>query len=186
MIYSLKGIVTSITETTVVVDVHDVGYEVFVSRPQDFHYGEEAKIFTYEVISQDDHYMVGFATREEKDAFGMLISVKGIGPKTAISALSGTTPEGLFKAIESSNTAFLKKLPGIGPKAASQIILDLKGRLANSDSKGNPHQYDYVRAALIQLGFKATAVDDVLGTINEPLATNDDILRLALQKLSKK
>ena len=186
MIYFLKGIVSAIKNESVIIDVHDVGYEVLCSHPEHFKLGEEMKIFTHEVISEDDHYMVGFVSELEKEAFHSLIQVKGIGPKTAQNALSAADPDELFKAIQSNNTAYLKKLPGIGPKAAAQIILDLKGKLVESDSKGNPTQYDEVRQALKQMGFKVKEIDDALSSINEPGASNQEILRLALRKLSKK
>ena len=80
----------------------------------------------------------------------------------------------------------LKKLPGIGPKAAAQIVLDLKGKLVEMDEKGAPTSYEEVRLALKQLGFKVKEIDDVLSSINEPGLENDAVLRLALQKLRKK
>ena len=110
-----------------------------------------------------------------------MIKVKGLGPKTVINALSATTPDEVINAIASNNVAFLKKLPGLGAKAAGQIILDLKGELTGS--KGNPKQYEEVYEALKSLGFKGAAIDRVLATINEPGATNEEILRLALKKL---
>jgi Holliday junction DNA helicase RuvA len=183
MIYRLKGQVIAILKDRVAIDVHDVAYEVLVSRVQEFTLNSEIVLFTYEAITQDDHYLVGFLTSLEKDAFMSLIQVKGIGPKTALNALKETNPDELFKAIQSNNTAYLKKLPGIGPKAAAQIILDLKGKLVESDEKGNPSQYDEVRQALKQLGFKAKAIDDALASINEPGADNQAILKLALHKL---
>ncbi|MBP5091311.1 MAG: Holliday junction branch migration protein RuvA [Bacilli bacterium] len=186
MIYFLKGSVCAIKKDSVIIDVHDVGYEVLSSHPEKYLVGQEAKIYTHEVITEDDHYLVGFLSELEKDAFWSLIQVKGIGPKTALNALSATDPDELFKAIQSNNTAYLKKLPGIGPKAAAQIILDLKGKLVESDAKGNPTQYDEVRQALKQMGFKAKEVDDTLSSINEPGANNQEILRLALRALSKK
>jgi Holliday junction DNA helicase RuvA len=99
--------------------------------------------------------------------------------------LKATTPDELYKAIAANNTAYLKKLPGIGPKAAAQIILDLKGQLAQTDEKGNPTQFDEVRQALKQLGFKVKDIDDALSQINEPNLTNEDVLRLALRQLRK-
>ncbi len=186
MIYSLKGSIQAIEKDAIVIDVHDVGYELLSSHPEDFSMGEEVFLFTHEVTSEDDHFLVGFRTKLEKEAFFALIQVKGIGPKTALTALSKTQPDEFFKAIQSNNTAYLKKLPGIGPKAAAQIILDLKGKLVESDAKGNPTQYDEVRQALKQMGFKAKAVDDVLSTINSPGASNQEILRLALKELGKK
>ncbi|MBP5217059.1 MAG: Holliday junction branch migration protein RuvA [Bacilli bacterium] len=186
MIYSLQGTIIAIEKDSIVLDVHDVGYEVLSSHPEHFALGEKVLLYTHEVISEDDHFLVGFKSKLEKEAFYALIQVKGIGPKTALTALSSTEPEEFFKAIQSNNTAFLKKLPGIGPKAAAQIILDLKGKLVESDAKGNPTQYDEVRQALKQMGFKAKAVDDVLSKINSPGANNQEILRLALKELGKK
>ncbi|MBR2505576.1 MAG: Holliday junction branch migration protein RuvA, partial [Bacilli bacterium] len=97
---------------------------------------------------------------------------------------STTNPDSIINAIASNNVAYLKKLPGIGSKAAAQIILDLKGELTPGE-KGNPKQYDEVYEALKELGFKGAAIDRVLSTINEPGATTEDIMRIALQKLRK-
>ena len=93
------------------------------------------------------------------------------------------TFQDVINAISSNNVAFLKKLPGLGAKAAGQIILDLKGELTGS--KGNPKQYEEVYDALKALGFKGAAIDRVLATINEPNATTEDILRIALSRLRK-
>lgn len=185
MIYSLTGNIVEVTTDTVAIEVGNIAYEVFVSRPYEYPRGEQVKLYTYEVIGQDDHYLVGFPSRQEKGAFLSLCSVKGIGPKTAISALSKTTPNDLFLAIESSNVSYLKKLPGIGPKAASQIILDLKGKLLVQE-KGKAQKsavYEEVKAALKTLGFKAKEIDDALDSINEPSIDRDTLLRLALRKL---
>lgn len=186
MIYRLKGTVIASSDEAIAIDINGIAYEVLTSRPENYGIGAEATLFTYEVITEDDHYLVGFATKIEKDAFLSLISVKGIGPKTALNALKATTPDALFKAIESNNTSYLKKLPGIGPKAAAQIILDLKGRLTETDSKGNPKQYEQVREALKSFsGYKIKEIDEVLASINEPGASNEEILRIALKKLGK-
>ena len=95
-----------------------------------------------------------------------------------------TSPEMLMKAISSNNITYLKRLPGIGAKAASQIILDLKGQLTGE--KGNPDQYEDVKQALKQLGFKNSQIENVLVQINEENATNEQILAIALKKLRKK
>ena len=90
----------------------------------------------------------------------------------------------MVNAIASNNVAYLKKLPGIGAKAAAQIILDLKGQLTGG-SKGDPTVYDEVYEALKGLGFKGAAIDRVLATINEPDATPEQVLKIALNKLRK-
>ena len=189
MIYSLKGQIVEVTKDSVAIETSNVAYEVYVSRSFEFTLDQEVKLYTHEVIGQDDHYLVGFTTKVEKEAFLSLLQVKGIGPKTAITALSKTTPDELFLAIESSNTSYLKKLPGIGPKAASQIILDLKGKLAMEEggskkkTPANPELHDEVRAALKSLGFKVKDIDAALSSINEPNPDRDTLLRFALRKL---
>lgn len=185
MIYSLTGKIVHKGKDYVVIDVHDVAYECLVSRTDDFSYNEQATIYTYEVYGENDHYLAGFSTLLEKEAFQSLITVKGIGPKTALNALSATTADALFKAIQSNNTSYLKKLPGIGPKAAAQIILDLKGHLTEDGGKANPKQYDEVRDALKSLGFRVKEIDDALSSISDPSLDSQGLLKAALKKLRK-
>ena len=185
MIYSLKGKVVERFKDTIAIDLGNIAYECFVSHPEDFILGEEVSVYTSEVITQDDHFLVAFPSKLEKTAFQALIEVKGVGPKTALSALSKTTPEELFKAIQAENTSYLKKLPGIGPKAAAQIVLDLKGSLVEMDEQGKPQSHDDVRLALKQLGFKVKEIDEALSTITEPGLSTDEVLRKALQYLRK-
>ena len=184
MIYFLKGRVALKDKDTVVVDVNNVGYQVLVSHINNYLVGEEVLLYTYNVVREDEQYLVGFSSLDEKSVFLSLIKVKGLGPRTAIGALSETTPEEVVNAIASNNVAYLKKLPGIGAKAAAQIILDLKGELTGG-SKGDPGVYEDVYEALKGLGFKGAAIDRVLATINEPGASSEDILRIALSKLRK-
>lgn len=184
MIYSLDGKIAEIKEKYVVIEVGGIGYEVFVSRSDDFALNKETKIFTYEVLTQDDHFLVGFLSKLEKEAFSSLIGVKGIGPKTALSALSKTNPTDLFLAISSNDIGYLKKLPGIGPKAASQIILDLKGKLIESNKNKSTSDYEEVRAALSSLGFKSKEIDAALSSIVRGLDTQS-ALREALKGLRK-
>ena len=183
MIYSLKGRVLLTDGDTVVVDVHDVGYQVLVSHVNDYKVGQDVFLYTYNVVREDETYLVGFSSLEEKEVFLALIRVKGLGPKTVIGALSATTANDVKNAMASNNVVYLKKLPGIGAKAASQIILDLKGELTGT--KGDPTVYDEVAEALKELGFKGAAIERVLATINEKDASPEEVLRLALAKLRK-
>jgi len=184
MIYFLRGKITYITQESIVIDVRDVGYELLVSHPGAFNKGEDVLVYTYNVVREDENYLVGFIDNEEREVFMSLIKVKGLGPRTVINALSATTPRDIKNAIASNNVAYLKKLPGIGPKAASQIILDLKGQLTGN--KGNPKQYEEVYDALKSLGFKGAEIDRVLSTINEPNLSTEEVLRIALTRLKKK
>lgn len=184
MYYSFKGNITSVRKDFVVIEVGGIGFQVFVPHIEDYQKGDNVFIFVYQVVREDEQYLVGFRSEYEKEAFLSLISVKGIGPRTALGAMSATSAEDLFNAIAANNITFLKKLPGIGAKAASQIILDLKGQLTGTPT-GNPNQYDEVRDALKGLGYKVKEIESVLATINEKDATNEEILRLALKKMKK-
>jgi Holliday junction DNA helicase RuvA len=183
MIYFLRGVIHQVDNDSVVIDVNDVGYQVLVSHVTNYEVGQKVLLYTYNVVREDENYLIGFSDVEERNVFLSLIKVKGLGPKTVIGALSATTPQDVISAISSNNVAFLKKLPGLGAKAAGQIILDLKGELTGS--KGNPKQYEEVYDALKSLGFKGAAIDRVLATINEPNATTEDVLRIALSRLRK-
>ena len=183
MIYFLRGKIVLIENDRVVIDVNDVGYQLLVSHADQCEIGDEVLLYTYNVVREDENYLIGFKDIEERKVFLSLIKVKGLGPKTVINALSAATPNDVINAISSNNVAYLKKLPGLGAKAAGQIILDLKGELTGS--KGNPKLYEEVYDALKSLGFKGAAIDRVLATINEPDASTEDILRIALSRLKK-
>ncbi len=185
MYYSFFGTITLIKEDYLVIEVNDIGYQVYIARPNDFALFNKTKIYVDQVIKEDEEYLVGFSSLEEKKAYQSLIKVKGIGPKTALNALSKTSAFDLFQAIASNNISYLKKLPGIGTKAASQIILDLKGELQEGAS-ANIEQYDEVRQALKNLGFKVKEIDDVLAKISIPNASNELILKEALKRLGRK
>ncbi len=184
--YRISGKIVSVNENGLAVENNGIAYEVMVARPFDFSLDKDTSLFIYEVIAEDDHYLIGFPSKIEKDAFLSLISVKGIGPKTALSALKATTPDALFAAISANNTAYLKKLPGIGPKAAAQIILDLRGKLAvESEKKSDDKEYPEVKAALKSLGFKSKDIEVALSKIEEKNITDEERIRLALRQLGK-
>ena len=182
--YSLKGYIDTIKENYIVIDVHDVCYQLLVSHSEDYKIDELVRVYTYQVIREDEQFLVGFLTLEEKEIFENLISVKGIGPRTAINALSQTRPTELKTAILTSNVSYLKKLPGIGAKAAAQIILDLKGEVQVNDSKELGLSNDALDAkeGLKALGFKVSQIDEAFKKID---LTKDSstIIRDALKVL---
>jgi len=185
MIYSLRGNVALINNRCIIVETNNIGYQVFVSDPSCFKTNETVLLYIYEVIREDDHFLVGFKSLEEKQVFNALLLVKGIGPKSAIGILKYANPSQIKEAISCSNIAYLKKIPGIGSKGAYQILLDLKGKYEEFNTC-NPNQYDDVKAALKELGYKATQIDRVLSQINEPDKTVEEIIKIALSKLKSK
>ena len=183
MIYSLKGKVLLVDGDTVIVDVHDVGYQVLVSHVSDYGIGEEVFLYTYNVVREDEQYLVGFSSSEEKQVFLALIKVKGLGPKTVIGALSATSAQEVKDAIASNNVAYLKKLPGIGAKAASQIILDLKGKLATSNGIEKQDNKE-LNDALLSLGYKSVDIKKVIDKVDTSLSVENQI-KEALKLLLK-
>ena len=185
MIYGLKGIVTKQTATTVVLDVRGVYYEVKVpALPPQIQFGE-LFLYTYQVIREDEHYLVGFLTLDEKSLFESLINVSGIGPKTALGIMTATTPERFLQAVATEELSYLKKLPGVGPKGASQIILDLKGKLQTDTTKGlNPYEAE-VMLGLQSLGFKKSEITKVLKKVSSKALDTNELFRLALSELRR-
>lgn len=191
MIYSLTGLVVKLQPDSLVIEVQGIGYFVHLSKPENFHLNEINHVYTYHVIREADEFLVGFANLLEKRLFEQLISVKGIGPKTAIGALSGATSEQIIQGINEGNVAFLKSLPSIGPKAASQIILDLKGKITFDTPKQNASQtpedkkLNEVRDALKSLGFKTSEIDRALRDMTSENFTVEQLIKVALKKLGK-
>ncbi len=168
MFYALKGYVELIKCDYIVLDVHDVSYQINVAHPEEYTIDELVKVYIHYVVREDEQYLVGFKSLEEKEIFQHLITVKGIGPRTAINALSKTTASQLKEAIRSSNVTYLKKLPGIGSKAAAQIILDLKGEVSLEETHDlgmTPQALD-AKQALKNLGFKTAQIEEAFQKIN--------------------
>jgi Holliday junction DNA helicase RuvA len=128
--------------------------------------------------------LYGFLTWEEKDLFLKLISVTGIGPKSALPIMAASSVSDIKLAISSGNVSYMQKFPGIGPKAAQQIILDLRGKVDfEQTSLINDNINDCVEA-LVALGYNKKEVNKVIGKVDSSLAQNE-IIKQALKLLSK-
>ena len=179
------GKIVDINLEEVVIDVHDVGYSFRYTRAEDFRLGTMMKVYLYHVVREDEEFLVGFASKEERSVFEQLIMVKGIGPRTAVNALSAISTEQFLLAIESGDLKTLKKLPGIGTKAASQILLDLKGKLVHSDkNKVYTKEQEDAMQALRSLGFKVKEIEEVLNKLPQGLST-EELIRESLRRLNK-
>ncbi len=187
MYYYLKGSIVEVGEESIVIDVGGVGYLVLMSHPEAYREGDSALVYVSQIVREDEHYFVGFSSLKEKDIFSKLITCKGIGPKTALGALRDITLEDFLSAVRNNDVKALKKLSGIGPKAASQIILDLQGVLtvdpAKATEKWSPAQED-ARAALKNLGFRIKEIDDCLKQIEGDF-TAEQYIRQVLQRIKK-
>lgn len=171
----IKGIIIELSKDHIVIENNGIGYFVYVSNPYRFQKGKEMIVYIYQQVKEDDIILFGFEKKEEKDLFLKLILVKGIGCKTAIGILATGDVQAIISAIESKNITYLKKIPGIGPKAAQQIVLDLQGKFKGNvnDIVLSTPEYDEAIEVLIALGYKQSEVDKAMSKLaNEKLDTN--------------
>lgn len=132
MISYIKGILEDMSSGMVVVDNHGIGYQMMVPmRGESFpKIGQEIKIYTHMHVREDDVSLFGFLSKEEKEAFELLIGVNGIGPKVGLSVLSTLSVYELKMAVISEDVKTISKTPGLGPKGAKKLILELKDKLS--------------------------------------------------------
>ena len=189
MIAFVNGIVKIIRNDRVVLDVHGVGYEVYLANALSQKMNEELFLYTYQHVREDAILLFGFIKEEDYEVFMRLINVKGIGPKTAQTMLSVCSGKEMIEAIENDDIKRLKSLPGIGAKTAGQIVLDLKGRfvsLETSDSPVSNPVWTQVQDALLSLGYKTNQLTKVKKEFENTELGEDEMLRQALILLAKR
>ena len=197
MIASLKGIIDNKGSNFIVVDVNGVGYKAYMpsSSIQDLNVGDKIKIYTYLRMSQDDMSLFGFLTNEELAMFELLISVGGIGAKSATNILSNIEPSTFAMAVIMSDVNKIKSLPGIGPKTAQRIILELKDKIKNDQAidsnNGTMQKIELTQVAedaidaLQVLGYNRRDVEQVMSKIDTTSLTLEDAIKEGLKNLSK-
>ena len=145
MIAHLRGRLLSKTPQTAVVEAGGVGYEVTISIPTFTALpgeGNEVALLVYTHVREDTLALFGFTTATEKRLFEKLLSISGIGPKLAITVLSGLPPERLIAAIHGQDHATLTRIPGVGKKTAERIVLELKDKLQELAPSGSDERCD--------------------------------------------
>lgn len=182
----IKGTVKEIDFNYIILDNNGIGYLVYVPNPYGFTLEKEYTVYIYSNIREDEYTLYGFKTREEKELFLKLISVKGMGPKMALPMLATGNTSMIGEAIETENINYLKKFPKIGDKVARQIILDLKGKLnvINTGIFAKPDYSNEVSEALLGLGYKQVDIKKVVSKLNSELPVEDQI-KEALKLLLK-
>ncbi|WP_334342126.1 Holliday junction branch migration protein RuvA [Companilactobacillus sp. HBUAS56275] len=193
----LSGLITAVTPSYVVVDVNGVGYKVQVANPYRYEENQDAKVYVEQIVRDNEQSLYGFYDLNEKNIFLHLISVSGIGPKSALAILAGQDLQGLIHAIENDDVKFLTKFPKIGKKTAQQIILDLSGKFTAEGqmtlgeapvefSSGLSQELEDGLAALESLGYSPKEISKVKSTLEkEHLKSADEYLRAGLKLLSK-
>ncbi|MAX09392.1 MAG: Holliday junction branch migration protein RuvA [Candidatus Marinimicrobia bacterium] len=179
MIVHIEGKIIIKNPDSIIVDVNGLGYECSISN---YTYNELPEVGstvflnTYLQISENSHSLYGFLNLEEKSLFVMLISINGIGPKKAMPILSSSVPNDIINRIVSGDVSMMSSLPGVGPKTAKRIIIELKDKLSDysasiSDLEDTTIINDALNALTV-LGYSGIAVKKA---INEILGKNPDI-----------
>jgi Holliday junction DNA helicase RuvA len=185
----LSGDVHQLSPGEVVVEAGGVGYLVSTTLRafNDLARSERAALWVHTVVRDDAIVLYGFLERAELETFQRLISVAGVGPRTALAVLSALSPAELASAVEGGDTARLQRTPGVGRKTAHRIVLELRGSLAVAPTAGPDQRTDAV-SALVNLGYAERAaqraVDAALGEV-EGAEDLGEVLRLALQRLTR-
>jgi Holliday junction DNA helicase RuvA len=193
MIDYIKGAITRITPTFLTIETSGVGYLINISLTtfSKLEGKGEFKILVHEVIREDSHQLFGFADKEERDIFRLLISVTGVGANTARMMLSSLSHGEIEKAIAGSDVNTLKGVKGIGLKTAQRIIVDLKDKIGKQAGTGEIFAFadntkrEEALSALVMLGFAKSTVSKVLDKIvrEEKSLTVEDIIKRALKNL---
>lgn len=183
MIAHIKGEVTDIMPDSCVIDVQGIGYQIFIAHPYELVVGQSLFVYTYHHIREDINALFGFLTMDEKNLYIKLLSVKGVGPKVAMTIIAATEINTLLHAIETDDLTYLKKIPGIGPKAAGQIIFDLKGKLVVNQEPLITAQNKEAIEALKALGYTKKEMDYAFKDLDTDGLSVEEIIKKTLQKL---
>lgn len=188
MIGRIKGTVEAISIGQVIVDVQGVGYIVHTLPffAESLSLETPVKFWTYTAIRENDISIYGFETETELVMFEKLLSVSGIGPKSALSILGVAGLKTLEEAIISGNTAILTKIAGVGKKTADKIVLELAGKVASSEMSPSAQEDLDVLEALKSLGYKDHQVKDILKELPDGLSNVNEKIKEALKILGKK
>lgn len=187
MIAFLVGMIEHHTENSLLINVQGVGYEVFVPTRLfiDFPINKTQKVFTYHKVAEDAHTLFGFASLADVSVFKTLIGVSGIGAKTALQMLEFPA-ERIISSIESENIDELTRIPGLGKKTASRLILELKGKIVHSE-KENPKSSEYqnVIDILKGLGFSPQKVEELFANLSEDkkYLSEEELVRWGLKNM---
>lgn len=184
MISSLTGKVLDVSLDRVVLDVSGVGFGIVLTprHALSIAVGQEVSVFTKLIVREDDLSLYGFESQSTREIFELLTSVNGVGPKLAMTVLSGLSSDEIRSAINSQNEQAFRAISGVGPKTAKLIIISLAGKVGlSAGSKLNEN----VLSALLQLGTSEAEARKVLDELPKDLS-DSDLLKLALAELGTK
>lgn len=181
----ISGKITDIKADSITLDNNGIGYLIYTPNPYLYELDKEYKVFIYQHVREEENTLFGFSLKDEKELFLKLISVKGVGPKTALPILATGSISGIIDAIERENILYLKKFPKIGDKVAGQIILDLKGKFKNFNPELVGESYtEELQETLKSLGYKDKEIKKVVVKVDKELSLEEQV-KEALKLLLK-
>jgi Holliday junction DNA helicase RuvA len=193
MIATLRGEITQIEDTAVIIETGGIGLRVFVPTPlrTRMQVGEATMLYTHLVVREDDWKLYGFETKADRDLFNLLLGANGVGPRTAMAVMSGSSAELLQRAVFGDDPDLLGRVPGVGKKTAEKIVMHLKDRLKPTDAlnaiAAMSDSDSEVLAALTALGYSVVEAQTAIQSL--PRDAPDDVeerLRMALQQFTGK
>ena len=192
MIGKLTGTLLEKNPPQILIDCHGVGYEVDVPMSTFYNLpalGEKTALLTHFVVREDAQILYGFGSASEREAFRLLIKISGVGPRTALSVLSGMSVADLAQAVSAQESGRIVKVPGIGKKTAERLLLELKGKLgADLPLPGATHAVgesaNDIQQALIALGYNEKDAAAALKALPKDVGVSNGIM-LALKALAK-
>lgn len=190
MISSLRGKVIYKGVDRIEIDANGVGWEVFLPRNEleKVTTDDELAVFTYHHLAEGVEALYGFLSRKDKRVFEMLISVSGVGPRTAIEIFSVGNGDRILRAVSEADVEFFRQSKGIGRKGAQRIIVDLKpkaGDIKELDLEEGIGGNEIIYQALQSLGFNRKEISRVLRNLPEDLQSENAIVKYALRRLGK-
>lgn len=190
----IKGTIEELSPAEAIIECHGIGYDILISLQtfQKIENQKETKLYIYHFLREDEESFYGFATKDERELFKLLISVSGIGAATARMMLSSLDSDEIRGAILSEDINKIKSVKGIGLKSAQRLILELKDKVAKGEgydelplSKFDTSVVDEATTALVMLGFTKANVTKVLSDLikKAPTSRVEDLIKAALKKL---
>ncbi|PIZ05101.1 MAG: Holliday junction branch migration protein RuvA [Gammaproteobacteria bacterium CG_4_10_14_0_8_um_filter_38_16] len=201
MITHISGLLLEKKAPLLTMDVNGMGYEIHAPMSTFYQLpdiGNKITLLTHFVVREDAHLLFGFHSEQERQLFRALIKVNGVGPKLALTILSGMETDHFVQCIHSQNASSLTNIPGVGKKTAERLMIEMRDGLshwrmssktedASQDNLIDPNQtiQDAI-SALTTLGYKPAEAKNAVAKVHQPEHNNEQLIRLALQKIVRK
>ncbi|GAB3371103.1 Holliday junction branch migration protein RuvA [Spongiibacter taiwanensis] len=198
MIGRLRGVLLEKQAPEILIDVNGVGYEVLVPMTTLYSLpplGQEVSLYTQFIVREDAQLLFGFADTASRALFRDLIKVNGVGPKLALTVMSGIDSDEFVRCVQHGDTAALVKLPGVGKKTAERLVVEMRDRFkdwvpaagaavaATPAPRGQNHEIAEAEAALVALGYKPQEASKAINALEVEGKSSEELIRAALKSM---